>query len=110
MSKVRNGYVISISILLASSMFFSSSYAQGLPISHASDPEEVNKRIEELEKRLNQLEPPEPTSIIKSREEVETEKYYPSDTVPIPEIMDKGTKIHFNVIKNDPNYANGKQS
>lgn len=104
MSKVSNGYVITISILLASSMFFSSSYAQGLPNSHSSDSEDVNKQVEELEKRLKQLEPPEPTSIIKSPEEVETDQYYPSDTIPIPEVMDKGTKIHFNVIKNDPNY------
>jgi hypothetical protein len=53
---------------------------------------------------LKHLEPPEPTSIIKSPEEVETEKYYPSDTVPIPVVMDKGTKIHFNFIKNNLNY------
>ncbi|MDQ8738702.1 hypothetical protein [Paenibacillus sp. LHD-38] len=104
MSKVSNVYMITISILLTFSVFFSSSYAQGLPKSHANDSEEVNKRVEELEKRLKQLEPTEPTSITNSQEEVEAEKYYPSDTIPIPEIMDKGTKIRFKVIKNDPNY------
>ncbi|WP_141504494.1 hypothetical protein [Paenibacillus luteus] len=93
-----------MSILLASSVYFSRSYAQGLPKFHASDPEEVNKRVEELVKRLSQLEPPEPTSIMKSPEEVEIQKYYHSNTIPILEGMDKGTEIKFKVIMNDPNY------
>ncbi|MEV5027948.1 hypothetical protein MRBLPE1_003565 [Paenibacillus sp. LPE1-1-1.1] len=36
--------------------------------------------------------------------EIETEKHYPINTIPISEVMDMGTKIHFNVIKNDSNY------
>jgi hypothetical protein len=104
MSKVRNGYILIISIILVFSVSFTSSYAHGLPNPQVNDSEEVNKRVEELEKRLKQLEPPKPIQIVKEPEEVEAEQYYPSDTMTIPEVMDKGTKIHFNIIKNDPNY------
>ncbi|MDQ8739415.1 hypothetical protein [Paenibacillus sp. LHD-38] len=106
MSKVRHGYVLrkSISILLIFLVSFATSYAHGLSDSHSKDPEEVNKRVEDLEKRLQQLEPPKPTTIVTLPWEIETEKHYPSETIPISEVLDKGTKIHFNVIKNDPNY------
>jgi hypothetical protein len=104
MARLRKGYVITVFILMTFSVSLTTSYAQGLPNSQISDSEVVNKRVEELEKRLNQLEPPKPTTIVKAPEEVEAEKYYPSDTLPIPAAMDKGTKIRFNIIKNDPNY------
>ncbi|MDQ0899942.1 hypothetical protein [Paenibacillus sp. V4I7] len=103
MSKARKGYVITIFILISLSVSFTT-YSQGLPNSHSSDPEEVNKRVEELEKRLNRLEPPKPTKIPISAEQLEAEKYYPTETFPIPTVMDKGKKIHFNIIKNDPGY------
>lgn len=104
MSKVRHGYVLKISMSVLLTFLVSTSYAQGLSTSHSNDPEDENKRVEDLEKRLQQLEPPKPTTIVTLPWEIETEKHYPSNTIPISEVMEKGTKIHFNVIKNDSNY------
>ncbi|CAM4316738.1 hypothetical protein [Paenibacillus tarimensis] len=104
MSKVHKGYLITVFIFMAFSIPFTTSYAQKLPHSNSSDSEEINKQVKELENRLKTLEPPKPTTIVKAPEEVEAEKYYPTDTLPIPVVMDKGTIIDFNFIKNDPNY------
>jgi hypothetical protein len=57
-----------------------------------------------LEKRLKRLEPPEPVNIIELPFEAEVEKQYPSEAFPISQVMDKGTKIPFNEIKNIPDY------
>lgn len=106
MSKECHGYAlrISISILLAFLVSFTTSNAQGLPDSPSDEPEDVSKQIDDLEKQLQKLEPPMPTTIVTLPWDIETEKHYPTDIIPISEAMDKGTKIHFNVIKNEPNY------
>jgi hypothetical protein len=104
MSKVRHGYFLRILMSVLLTFLVSTSYAQGLSTSQSKDPEDENKCVEDLEKRLQQLEPPKPTKIATLPWELETEKHYPINTIPISEVMDKGTKIHFNVIKNDPNY------
>jgi hypothetical protein len=105
MSKIRNGYVIIFSILIAIFVFHTSSKAKESVNLKIENTDEPNKRAEELEKRLKRLEPPEPVNIIELPFKAEAEKQrYPSKTVPISEIMDKGTKIPFAVIKNIPDY------
>ncbi|WP_235821719.1 hypothetical protein [Gottfriedia acidiceleris] len=63
-----------------------------------------NNECLELKERLNSLEPPKPITILKSPEQKETEGNYPTNTFSISEILSKGTKIPFNIIKNEPNY------
>lgn len=104
MSKISNGSVITLSMMLALSVSFTTSNAQGLPKSQVSNSEEGNKQVERLENRLKQLEPPEPITIVEPTEEAEAEKYYPLDTISISEVINKGTKIPFNILKNDLNY------
>ena len=63
-------------------------------------------RIQELEHRLESLEPPEPTTILDSPFPFEegTEKNFPTDDVPISVVLKEGTKIPFNVIVREPDY------
>lgn len=102
MSKIRYGCVIIFSILLTIFVFHTSSNAEEIVNLYIENMDEPNKRAEELEKRLKRLEPPEPVNIIELPFEAEAEKRYPSQTISISEVMDKGTKIPFNVIKNIP--------
>ncbi|MDQ0878878.1 hypothetical protein QFZ77_007537 [Paenibacillus sp. V4I3] len=97
MSKIS----ITLFMLFAFSVSYTTCYAQEL-----SSPQIGNsdQQVEELERRLEQLEPPKPITIVEPQEEAEAKKYYPTDTIPISEVIDKGTKIPFNIIMNDPNY------
>lgn len=104
MSKISKGSLITLSMLLAISLSSSTSNAQEIPKSQLSHPEEKNKQVERLENRLKQLEPPEPITIVDPPEQVEAEKYYPLDTISISEVINKGTKIPFRMIKNEPDY------
>ncbi|MFY3791918.1 hypothetical protein ACOQFO_09530 [Ureibacillus sp. MALMAid1270] len=63
-------------------------------------------RIQELEHRLENLEPPEPTTILDSPFPFEkvSEEHFPTDTLPISEVLKKGTKIPFKIIKSEPDY------
>jgi hypothetical protein len=104
MSKTRNGYVIIFSILLTIFVFHTSSYAKETVNHHIENMDEPNKRAEEMQKRIKKLEPPKPVNIIELPFEAEAEKRYPSQTISITEVMDKGTKIPFVTIKNIPDY------
>ncbi|WP_199624771.1 hypothetical protein [Paenibacillus alkalitolerans] len=101
MKKVRSGLVIVISIVLVISVFHTSD-ASSSPRSHHTD--EPNNRTEELQKRLKNLEPPEPVTIIGLPYQAEAKRLYPSQTVPIPEVINQGTKIPFDVIKSIPEF------
>lgn len=72
MSKISYGLVITLSMILAFSISFTTSNAQESPRSPVRNSEE--------------------------------EKYYPLDTIFITEVINKGTKIPFHIIKNDPDY------
>jgi hypothetical protein len=74
MSKIRIGYVFIFSILLAMFVPHTSSNAKESVGLHFENTDEPNKRAEELEKRLKQLEPPEPTQLNKLTWEAEVEK------------------------------------
>lgn len=64
----------------------------------------ADEQIEELEQRLNHLEPREPQQIIKFPYQLEQEEHYPSHAVPISDVIHKGTQIPFKVIVNKPEY------
>jgi hypothetical protein len=104
MSKIRNGYVITFSIVLAFFIFHTTSNAEVSANPLIENRDEPNIRVEELENRLKRLEPPEPVNIIELPFESEAKKRYPSQTISISEVMEKGTKIHFDIIKNIPDY------
>lgn len=97
MSKIS----ITLFILAAFSVSYTTSNAQELLSPKIGNSDE---QVEQLERRLKQLEPPEPITIVEPPEEAEAKKYYPSDTIPISEVIDKGTRIPFNIIINDPNF------
>jgi hypothetical protein len=102
MSKIKKGYVTIFFILLIIFVFYPSSIAEGTVNLRIENMDEPNKRAEELEKRLKRLEPPEPVNIIELPFEAEAKKRYPSQTISISEVIDKGTKIPFslNLVKN----------
>ncbi|MGE7924063.1 hypothetical protein ACQKND_12825 [Viridibacillus arvi] len=108
MLKTRIVYIICFSIIL--SLFV---YSQSLntkliesSISQSNSDKIEHKRIQELEQRLDNLEPPEPTTILDSPFPFEkgTEVHFPTDVIPISEVLKEGTKIPFKVIKSEPNY------
>ncbi|MGG0662809.1 hypothetical protein ABE042_01705 [Viridibacillus arvi] len=108
MLKTRIVYIICFSIIL--SLFV---YSQSLntkliesSISQSNSDKSEYKRIQELEQRLDSLEPPEPTTILDSPFPFEkgTEVHFPTDVIPISEVLKEGTKIPFKVIKSEPNY------
>ncbi len=65
-----------------------------------------HERIQELEQRLDSLEPPEPTTILDSPFPFEkgTEVHFPTDVIPISEVLKEGTRIPFEAIKSEPDY------
>ena len=77
-----------------------------LSFSQPNSDKSEHERIHELEKRLDFLEPPEPTTILDSPFPFEkgTEVHFPTDVIPISEVLKEGTKIPFKVIKSEPNY------
>jgi hypothetical protein len=104
MSKIRIGYAVIFSILLAMFVSHTSSNSEESVDLQLENTDEPNKRAEELEKRLKKIEPPEPIQLKQLPWEAEVEKLYPPQTVPIFEVIDKGKKIPFDVIKNIPEY------
>ena len=80
MLKTRIGYIICFSIILSLFVYSKSINTKSMEVSYSqpnSDKSE-QERIQELEKRLDFLEPPEPTTILDS---------------PFP--FEKGTEVHF---------------
>ena len=108
MLKTRIGYIICFSIILSLFVYSKSINTKSMEVSYSqsnSDKSE-QERIQELEKRLDFLEPPEPTTILDSPFPFEkgTEVHFPTDVIPISEVLKEGTKIPFKVIKSEPNY------
>ncbi|XKI10977.1 YfkD-like protein [Sporosarcina sp. ANT_H38] len=108
MLKTRTGYIIFFSIILSFFVYNKSINTKSMELSYSqpnSDKSE-QERIQELEQRLDSLEPPEPTTILDSPFPFEkgTEIHFPTDVIPISEVLKEGTKIPFKVIKSDPNY------
>ena len=108
MLKTRIGYIICFSIILSLFVYSKSINTKSMEVSYSqpnSDKSE-QERIQELEKRLDFLEPPEPTTILDSPFPFEkgTEVHFPTDVISISEVLKEGTKIPFKVIKSEPNY------
>lgn len=108
MIKSKIGYIISFFIILSLFVYSKSINAKSLELSFSqsnSDNSE-HKRIQELEQRLDRLEPPEPTTILDSPFPFEkgTEVHFPTDVITISEVEKEGTKIPYKVIKSEPNY------
>ena len=108
MLKTRIGYIICFSIILSLFVYSKSINTKSMEVSFSqsnSDKSE-QERIQELEQRLDILEPPEPTTILDSPFPFEkgTEVHFPTDVIPISEVLKEGTKIPFKVIKSEPNY------
>ncbi|HJF32180.1 MAG TPA: hypothetical protein K8V56_10455 [Sporosarcina psychrophila] len=108
MLKTRFGYIICFSIILSLFVYSKSINTKSMEVSFSqpnSDKSE-QERIQELEQRLDFLEPPEPTTILDSPFPFEkgTEVHFPTDVIPISEVLKEGTKIPFQVMKSEPNY------
>ena len=108
MSKTKIGYIICLLIILSLLVYSKSLHTKltELSISQTNSDKSEHKPIQELEQRLDYLEPPEPITILDSPLpfEKDTEVHFPTDVIPISEVLKEGTKIHFKVIKSEPNY------
>ncbi|QGG53764.1 hypothetical protein [Lysinibacillus pakistanensis] len=89
MLKTRIGYIICFSIILGLFVFSKSINTKSM-----------------VEKRLDFLEPPEPTTIFDSPLPFEkgTEVHFPTDVISISEVLKEGTRIAFKIIKSELNY------
>ncbi len=100
----KNGFIICLPLILNLFVYCN-------PIIAAFSPSDSNEneqhRIQELKQRLDNLEPPEPTTILDSPFPFEqvAEVNFPTDVIPIAEVLKKQTKIPFKVIKSDPSYV-----
>ncbi len=111
MLKIKSGYIICFSIIL--NLIFYSKPTDAISSIMKFSPSQLSivkgehKQIQELEQRLGNLEPPEPTTILDSPFPFETgtEVHFPTDVIPIPEVITQGTKIPFTIIKSEPNYV-----
>ena len=63
--------------------------------------EELKAQVKEMEKRLHYLEPSKPKNI---SDPPWKEQSFPSNVVPILKVIEKGTKIPFEVIVDKPDY------
>ncbi len=108
MLKTKIGYIICFSIILSLLVYSKSLNTKltELSISQLNSDKSEHERIQELEQRLEYLEPPEPTTILDSPFPFEEgrEVHYPTDVIPISAVSKEGTKIPFKVIESEPNY------
>lgn len=108
MFKTKIGYMICFLIILSLLDYSKSISAKSLelPFYQSHSDKSEHKQTQELEQRLNSLEPPEPTTILDSPFpfEKETEMHFPTDIIPISEVLKEGVKIPFKVIKSEPSY------
>lgn len=74
-------------------------------MSSESDASGIEENTKRLEQRLDQLEPPEPVSIKVPPWEADAAKFYPTNTVPITEVMSKGTRIPFTTIMKETDHV-----
>lgn len=108
MLKTKIDYIICFSIILSLLDYSKSINAKSLELSFSQSNSDKSEhiRIQELEQRLDNLEPPEPTTILDSPFPFEkgTEVHFPTDVIPISEVSKEGIKIPFKVIKSEPSY------
>ena len=108
MVKTKIVTIICVSIILSLFIYNKSNDTKlmAVSISQTTNESSEQQRIQELERRLDSLEPPKPTTIPDSPLPFEkgTEAHFPIDIVPISEVVTEGTKIPFNVIQSEPNY------
>lgn len=108
MLKTRIVYLICFSTILSLFVYSESINTKSMELSFSQSNSVISEheRIQELEQRLDRLEPPEPTSILDSPFPFEkgTKMHFPTDVIPISEVLKEGTKIPFKVIKNEPKY------
>ncbi|MFJ5563677.1 hypothetical protein [Lysinibacillus xylanilyticus] len=108
MLKTKISYIICFLIILNLFVFSKpiNTNSMELPFSQSNSDKSEHKQIQELEQRLDRLEPPEPTTILDSPFPFEkgTEVHFPTDVIPISEVLKEGTKIPFKVIQSEPNY------
>ncbi|HWL24950.1 MAG TPA: hypothetical protein VNR38_14585 [Ureibacillus sp.] len=104
------GYIIFFSMILCSAFYNKQTDAKSivteLSLLQTSTDKNENNRIQELEQRLESLEPSDPTTILDSPLPFEkgTEEHFPTDILPISEVLKEGTKIPFQTIKSEPDY------
>ncbi|MGD6834851.1 hypothetical protein ACQCT5_22125 [Sutcliffiella halmapala] len=106
MLKTKTGFIICFSIILSLFVNGESIKAMELSFSKSNSDKSEHIRIQELEQRLDNLEPPEPITILDSPFPFEkgTEIHFPTDVTEIGEVLIEGSKIPFKVIKSVPNY------
>lgn len=100
----QTGIVMSVSAIILLVIFIITSQGEQTALA-ASKTTDICTKDQELEYRLNALEPDKPITFFKSPEQNETESNYPSNTYSITQVIDFGSKISFYTIKNDPNYV-----
>jgi len=66
-----------------------------------TDPKET---IDRLEERLGRLEPAQPHDIERLQSQEELAKHYPSQVAPLEQVIRSGTKIPYQLIREDPDY------
>lgn len=108
MLNTRIGYISCFSIILSLFMYSKTINTKSMELTFTqpnSDSSE-QERINELEKRLDYLEPSEPTTILDSPFPFEkgTEVHFPTDVNPISEVLKEGLNIPFKVIKSEPDF------
>ncbi|WP_260858134.1 hypothetical protein [Bacillus sp. FJAT-22090] len=109
MLKTRIGFIICFSIILSLIVYskFLHTKLIELSIPQSNSDKSEHEQIQELEKRLVNIEPPEPTTILDSPFPFEKglEMHFPTDVYPIIEVLIEGTKIPFKVVKSEQNYV-----
>ena len=109
MFRRKIGYIICLSIIFSLFLYSMSINATEMDISMtlSTNDKNENNRIQELEQRLNNLEPPEPTTILDSPFPFEKgmEEHFPTDVITISEVLKEGSKIPFKIIKSEANYS-----
>jgi len=108
MLKTKISYIICFLIILNLFVFSKpiNTNSMELPFSQSNNDKSEQKKIQELEQRLDSLEPPEPTTILDSPLPFEKglEMHFPKDVISISDVLKEGTKIPFKVIQSEPNY------
>lgn len=104
MLSLRTCFASGISVLLVCSLLQinpDAAASMPLPLTNAEVP---NQQTDELEKRLNRLEPPNPTHMDELPFQTNLKKLYPTRTVSIRDVIHTGTRIPFTPIKQMPDY------
>lgn len=95
------GWAISVFILI---FCIGGSFSISKPAAARPESNSCCAAVEKLERRLDNLEPKEPVTIVESEEEREAAKLYPEHILPIHEVRSAGTRMPFRTIMDDPGY------